>query len=109
MNETQLVAYYVSKLNVTSQVYFYAQHLEKIVEDNERRAALDYAERCGMDVLSITKRIVENVRRKPEEVDAAGNLQVSFYMMRVVKKLPKMLFDVSINRENHSQLSMYVL
>jgi len=75
MNETQLVAYYVSKLNTTSQVHFYAQHLESILEQEERKSALDYAEECGLDVLAVTKQIVENIRNRPEDVDHTGHLQ----------------------------------
>lgn len=76
MNETQLVAYYVSKLNTTSQVYLYAQHLEQIIDHNERKEALDYADECGLDVLAVTKQIVENIRNKAEDMDQIGNLQV---------------------------------
>ncbi|ENN75270.1 hypothetical protein D910_02376 [Dendroctonus ponderosae] len=75
MNETQLVAYYVSKLNTSNQVHLYAQHLENIIELQERQLALEYAEQCGLDVLAIAKQIVVNTRSKPEHVDEAGNLQ----------------------------------
>ncbi|XP_066138201.1 nuclear pore complex protein Nup107 [Euwallacea fornicatus] len=75
MNETQLVAHYVSKLNLNSQVHLYAQHLENITDLDERKQALHYAEQCGLDLFKITKQIVENIRHKSEDLDQAGNLQ----------------------------------
>ncbi|KAL1509474.1 hypothetical protein ABEB36_004200 [Hypothenemus hampei] len=75
MMKTQLVAFYVSKLSLGGQIYFYARHLEQITEHKERKEALNYAEECELDVLAITKRVVENVRMKPEEFDQTLGLQ----------------------------------
>ncbi|CAH0555792.1 unnamed protein product [Brassicogethes aeneus] len=75
MKETQLIAYYVSKLSPSNQVQIYALYLENIVENEERKKALMYAEDSCLDVLSITKQVVENIRNKPHEVEGSGNLQ----------------------------------
>ncbi|XP_060529410.1 nuclear pore complex protein Nup107 [Cylas formicarius] len=75
MNETRMVAFYVSKLSPGNQVQIYAEHCQNILDDNERKEALDYASSCGLDVFAITKQIVENIRNLPQEIDARGNLQ----------------------------------
>jgi nuclear pore complex protein Nup107 len=74
MNETQLVAFYVSKLGKRKQV-LYAQHCEKILEHDDRQAALAYAEDFSLDVFAITNRIVESISNRPSEVECPGNLQ----------------------------------
>ncbi|KAF7269580.1 nuclear pore complex protein Nup107 [Rhynchophorus ferrugineus] len=75
MKETRLVAFYVSKLSPSNQIQIYAQYLEYILEYDERKVALEYAEECGLDVLSVARQVVENIRRRPEELDNVGNLQ----------------------------------
>ncbi|CAG9773100.1 unnamed protein product [Ceutorhynchus assimilis] len=75
MGETQLVAYYVSKLNTLSQVHIYAKHLETILEHEQRKEALKFAEECGLDVLAITKQIVENIRQKSSDLNLNTILQ----------------------------------
>ncbi|KAB0794317.1 hypothetical protein PPYR_11156 [Photinus pyralis] len=75
MDETRLVSFYVSKLGVQKQVEVYASYLERILDDNERREALAFAEDCGLDTHAIAKRVVENIRNRPHEIGALGNLQ----------------------------------
>ena len=77
MNETQLVAFYVSKLGKRKQVVLYAKHCEKILTHNDRKNALNYAEQFNLDVYAISTRIVESITNKPSEVDVPGNLQVT--------------------------------
>ncbi|KAK5644650.1 hypothetical protein RI129_005950 [Pyrocoelia pectoralis] len=75
MNETQLVAFYVSKLGIQKQVEVYASYLERILDDEERREALSFAEDCGLDAQAIAKQVVENIRSRPHEMSSLGNLQ----------------------------------
>lgn len=77
MKEIQLVAFYVSKVNPLAQVQLYASYLEPILENEERKIALGYAEDNGLHVFAITKKIVENIRSKPHDVDACSALNVS--------------------------------
>ncbi|XP_074642754.1 nuclear pore complex protein Nup107-like isoform X2 [Tubulanus polymorphus] len=57
-----LVAAYVSKLPKDRQVQWYARFLEGIHEKDERQNCLILAEEEGLDVPSITKLVVENIR-----------------------------------------------
>nr|XP_023016171.1 nuclear pore complex protein Nup107 [Leptinotarsa decemlineata] len=75
MQETQLVAYYVSKVSRSSQVYMYSKYLEKIVNNEERKSSLIFAEESGLDVLAITQQIVENVINISQELEQSGNIQ----------------------------------
>lgn len=81
MKETQLVAFYVSKLSRSNQVHIYAKYLENITKDEERKSALTYAEDSGLNILAITKQVMENIRNIPHELDANINLQVNNYAM----------------------------
>lgn len=85
MKQTQLVAYYVSKLNSNSQVLYYASYLEKIVENDERKEALIFAENSGLDVYAVTRKVVENIRNYPHELEESGNLQVKFLFLNKTK------------------------
>lgn len=76
MNETELVAFYVSKLNSQSQVEIYASCLENILDNESRKNALIAAENNGLNVFAITKQIVETIRSKPHEVERYDDLQV---------------------------------
>lgn len=76
MEDTQLVAFYVSKTNAKKQVKIYSSYLEKIMDDTERREALKLAERCGLNIDVITKTVVENIKNKPIEMNEVS-LQVS--------------------------------
>ncbi|XP_056635270.1 nuclear pore complex protein Nup107 [Diorhabda sublineata] len=75
LNETQLVAFYVSKLNPTNQVLLYSKYLEKIIAQEDRKDALMFAEDSGLDVHAITKQVVENIRNIPHATEEDGNLQ----------------------------------
>ncbi|KAJ8938224.1 hypothetical protein NQ318_007646 [Aromia moschata] len=74
-NETQLIAYYIGKLNSNKQVNLYSEYLEKIVDNEERKSCLMYGESSGIDVLSVTKQIVENIRNLPYDIEPSGHLQ----------------------------------
>lgn len=76
MNETQMVAYYVSKLSNASQIQLYAMYLESIVDPEERKTSLIYAENSGLNIFAITKQVVENIRSRPLEMEDSDNLQV---------------------------------
>ncbi|KAF5276258.1 hypothetical protein FQA39_LY06607 [Lamprigera yunnana] len=75
MNETRLVAFYVSKLGVTRQVEVYATYLERILEYAERKEALSFADASGLKVEVVAKQVVQNIRSRPHEVDEFGDLQ----------------------------------
>lgn len=85
MKETQLVAFYVSKLNRSSQVHLYAKYLEDVVDDEERKISLKYAEDSGLEVLAITKQVMENIRNIPHEMDSCANLQVKYTLIKFIK------------------------
>ncbi|KAI4461724.1 hypothetical protein MML48_5g00010400 [Holotrichia oblita] len=72
MDDTRLVAFYVSKMSLAKQVLLYSSYLEKIVDDSDRQEALKYAEKCGLNVDLVTKTVVENIRNKPIEVGEAS-------------------------------------
>ncbi|XP_025833875.1 nuclear pore complex protein Nup107-like [Agrilus planipennis] len=75
LKETQLIAYYVSKLDSNKQVDVYASYLEEITEDLDRREALKFGENCGLDTVKVTKQVVYNIRNKPHEISEGGDLQ----------------------------------
>lgn len=77
MKETQLVAFYVSKLSPSNQVHLYAKYLQNIVDDEERKSSLRFAEDSGLDVLATTKQVMENIRNVPYEMNADPILQVN--------------------------------
>lgn len=82
MQETELVAFYVSKINLDAQIQLYASHLEHILDNEKRKAALVCAEDNGLNIFATTKQIVENIRRKPHQLDPCGELQVFEFTKR---------------------------
>lgn len=85
-NDSELIPFYVSKLNPNSQVYFYSKYLERIVDTEERKKSLVYAEYNGLDVLSLTKQVVENIRNIPCEVEGSLEFQVSIVRIEIFLK-----------------------
>lgn len=81
MDDTQLVAFYVSKMSSPKQIELYSSYLEKIVDDNEREESLKYAEMCALNVDLITKTVVENIRNKPIELG-----EVTLQVITIEKK-----------------------
>lgn len=75
MEDTALVAFYVSKMGSLAQVQLFASYLEKITNNEERKEALNYGESCGLNIFTITKRVVENIRNIPHSVSGTGDLQ----------------------------------
>lgn len=73
--DTQLVAFYVSKLIPKVQLHLYSGYLENIVPNDERKAALEYGRQSGLDIFAISKQIVENIRAKPQYMGSFDNLQ----------------------------------
>lgn len=68
-NEPQLVAYYTATLSQHQQIRLYAQFLENITGNDERKEALQFGEEAGLNMKIITKQVVENIRNKPEDFD----------------------------------------
>ncbi|XP_075713041.1 nuclear pore complex protein Nup107 isoform X2 [Rhinoderma darwinii] len=66
VNEKQvsLIAFYVSHLPQDLGISQYASFLENVTEPEERHRCLELAKEAGLDVATITKRVVENTRRK---------------------------------------------
>lgn len=87
MNETQLVAFYVSKLSKQKQISVYSAYMETILNEEERKLALSFGEEFSLDVLKTTKTVVENIISRPTDLDVSGNLQVIF----MTKKLSQIL------------------
>lgn len=66
VNERQvsLIAFYVSHLPQDLGICQYAAFLENVTEPELRHHCLELAKEAGLDVATITKRVVENTRRK---------------------------------------------
>jgi nuclear pore complex protein Nup107 len=62
MRDPNLVAHYVATLPQEDQVTLYAEFLIDITESGERTLALAAAEDADLDIESITKTVVENIR-----------------------------------------------
>ncbi|XP_017770654.1 PREDICTED: nuclear pore complex protein Nup107 [Nicrophorus vespilloides] len=71
---TQLVAFYVNKLNDTMQVIIYSTYLETIINAEDRKEALNFAEESELNIHAITAKVVENIRGK-NDPEFDGNLQ----------------------------------
>ncbi|PSN53012.1 Nuclear pore complex protein 107 [Blattella germanica] len=74
MREPELVAHYVSALPQDDQITLYAEFLADITETAEREQALSAAEDAGLDIETITKAVVENIRNQ-ESRDEVTTLQ----------------------------------
>ncbi|KFO70099.1 Nuclear pore complex protein Nup107, partial [Cuculus canorus] len=61
---TDLIAYYVSHLPPDLAVAQYALFLEDVTESDQRHHCLQLAKDAGLDVATITKTVVENIRKK---------------------------------------------
>jgi nuclear pore complex protein Nup107 len=57
-----LVAFYVSKLPKELHTHCYSKLLKKVTDKQERKICLDIANKMGLDVNAITKRVVESMR-----------------------------------------------
>ncbi|KAK4875289.1 hypothetical protein RN001_011711 [Aquatica leii] len=75
MNDIRLIAFYSSKLGLYKRIFVYASYLERVLDNEQRKEALTYAEDCGMNVQCVAKQVVENIRNRPHEVSTFGNLQ----------------------------------
>ncbi|XP_059582059.1 nuclear pore complex protein Nup107 isoform X2 [Alligator mississippiensis] len=61
---TDLIAFYVSHLPQELAVAQYAVFLEDVMETEQRHHCLELAKEAGLDVATITKTVVENIRKK---------------------------------------------
>uniref|UniRef100_A0A8C0HF06 Nuclear pore complex protein n=1 Tax=Chelonoidis abingdonii TaxID=106734 RepID=A0A8C0HF06_CHEAB len=61
---TDLIAFYVSHLPQELAVAQYAVFLEDVTETEQRHHCLELAKEAGLDVATITKTVVENIRKK---------------------------------------------
>uniref|UniRef100_A0A8D0G5Q5 Nuclear pore complex protein n=1 Tax=Sphenodon punctatus TaxID=8508 RepID=A0A8D0G5Q5_SPHPU len=59
-----LIAFYVSHLPQELAVAQYAVFLEDVTETEQRHHCLELAKEAGLDVATITKTVVENIRKK---------------------------------------------
>ncbi|XP_068132812.1 nuclear pore complex protein Nup107 isoform X2 [Hyperolius riggenbachi] len=60
----KLIAFYVSHLPQELAISQYAAFLENVTEPEQRHQCLELAKEAGLDVATITKRVVENTRKK---------------------------------------------
>ncbi|XP_069673510.1 nuclear pore complex protein Nup107 [Periplaneta americana] len=77
MRDSHLVAHYVAKLPQEDQVLLYAEFLADITESSERELALSAAEEADLDIETITRTVVENIRNQettPEMPDLHAGL-----------------------------------
>lgn len=65
--QVELIAFYVSHLPADMGVTQYAQFLEEVTENEQRRRCLELAEQAGLDVAAVTKTVVETVRERDGE------------------------------------------
>ncbi|KAK0165313.1 hypothetical protein PV328_003837 [Microctonus aethiopoides] len=65
-----LIAFYTATLPQDEQVSLYAYYLERIRDSNMRKCCLTAAENANLNVETITKTVVENIRNKNmEQID----------------------------------------
>jgi len=69
-----LVAFYVSKLPTEYHVQSYTRLLLKITDKQERKACLEFAKNCGLNVNAITKRVVECMRETKQSCAIEASL-----------------------------------
>lgn len=72
--EPALVAYYTAALPGKQQIELYAKYMEDVRETLARKAALDEAFTCGLDINAITPYAVLLIRLKQEAADAERQL-----------------------------------
>ncbi|ELR16189.1 nucleoporin, putative [Acanthamoeba castellanii str. Neff] len=73
--QTALVALYTAKLPAEDQVEIYANFLRDITQREERERCLELADRAGLNVNAVTKRVVELMRASPGlALEAASGL-----------------------------------
>ncbi|KAF5305221.1 hypothetical protein FQR65_LT07760 [Abscondita terminalis] len=75
MNDVRLIAYYSSKLGSYKRILVYARYLERVLDNEERKEALAYAEDYGFNVHDVAKQVMENIKNRPHEISNLGNLQ----------------------------------
>ncbi|XP_033017626.1 nuclear pore complex protein Nup107 isoform X2 [Lacerta agilis] len=61
---TDLIAFYVSHLPQDVAIAQYAAFLEDVMETEQRHRCLELAKEAGLEVATITKTVVENIRKK---------------------------------------------
>ncbi|XP_053261637.1 nuclear pore complex protein Nup107 isoform X2 [Podarcis raffonei] len=61
---TDLIAFYVSHLPQDVAIAQYAAFLEDVTETEQRHHCLELAKEAGLEVATITKTVVENIRKK---------------------------------------------
>ncbi|XP_069485822.1 nuclear pore complex protein Nup107 isoform X2 [Ambystoma mexicanum] len=61
---TDLIAFYASHLPTELGVTQYAAFLENVTELDQRYRCLELAKEAGLDVATVTKTVVENIRKK---------------------------------------------
>nr|XP_003224660.1 PREDICTED: nuclear pore complex protein Nup107 [Anolis carolinensis]XP_008114805.1 PREDICTED: nuclear pore complex protein Nup107 [Anolis carolinensis]XP_016851349.1 PREDICTED: nuclear pore complex protein Nup107 [Anolis carolinensis] len=61
---TDLIAFYVSHLPQDVAIAQYAVFLEDVTETEQRHHCLELAKEAGLEVATITKTVVENIRKK---------------------------------------------
>ncbi|KAM4747248.1 nuclear pore complex protein Nup107 [Rhinophrynus dorsalis] len=60
----ELIAFYTSHLPQNLAISQYAAFLENVTEPDQRHQCLELAKEAGLDVATITKTVVENIRKK---------------------------------------------
>ncbi|XP_035671909.1 nuclear pore complex protein Nup107-like [Branchiostoma floridae] len=104
--ETQLVAFYTATLPLDRQVLLYAHFLERVEEHAERQMCLELAEEAGLDIPTITKTVVENIRTRDQgdfkvgvEITAALEAATSEDDRRKIRAIDWLVFDESQRAE----------
>ncbi|XP_028390986.1 nuclear pore complex protein Nup107-like [Dendronephthya gigantea] len=98
----KLVAIYTSHLPADLQVTLYAQFLEDITDKNERKLCFELAESSGLDIASITKTVVENIRGKDDfkiQEDSALEAATTQEDRRKIEAIEWLIFDPSQRAE----------
>lgn len=100
----RLVAHYVSNLPPPRQVQWYAHFLEGVKGHDERQLCLQLAEDAGLDVATITKTVVENIRNRDAAVvtiDASltVNVAISEDDRQKIEAIDWLVFDPSQRAE----------
>lgn len=74
IGDAKLVAYYTAMLSEDNQIKYYSEFLESISDEEERIKSLEAAESCHLPLEAITKRVVQMIRNKSQEVNDSVNL-----------------------------------
>ncbi|KAK7508730.1 hypothetical protein BaRGS_00000296 [Batillaria attramentaria] len=102
--QKRLVAHYVSTLPPPLQIQWYAHFLEGVKVQEEREMCLQLAEDAGLDIATITKTVVENIRNRDAaivsmDMSLTVNVAISEEDRQKIEAIDWLVFDPSQRAE----------